>query len=304
MTVALTKGWSCRKDQRTFRPYYTAGVSLVTVADALLRGDIAPLADGARVALDRRFGGLPDMAHGGTVLALFDAIAARRGPRTIRGHYIRRVPLATDLTLTRSTRDGTTRLALVDAAGATLVDGAVTPSSDHAPAPASAVGTERYPLPVSSTCFVCGIENPLGLRAALEFDAAHVHAQWHPRQEFRTAAGTLAPVALTALLDEAAFWLGALATGESGMTTEIEVTLLRPVVYGTPIALVGDRERVTPRPNDARYLDTELTAHADDGTPVASGRITFVAVRGAARRLVKWLEATNPPEVIARVFPA
>jgi len=39
---------------------------------------------------------------------------------------------------------------------------------------------------------------------------------WQPRAPFRRADGSLAPAALTTLLDEAAFWLGALATGESG----------------------------------------------------------------------------------------
>jgi len=275
-------------------------VSLVTIGDALLRGDVTALPDGARVALDRRFGGLPDMAHGGTVLALFDAMAAQRGSRTIRGHYIRRVPLGTELTLARSTSDGATRVALVDAAGTTLVDGVVKPAS-HSAATGAARGGERHPLPVSSTCFVCGIDNELGLRARLAFDDRHVRGEWQPRDAFRAADGTLAPVALTALLDEAAFWLGALTTGESGMTTEIEVTLLQPVPFGTPITIAGDRGRVTPRADDGRYLTTELTAAAD-GTTVAAGRITFVTVRGAARRLATWLSPTNPQEVIERIF--
>lgn len=275
-------------------------VSLVTIGNELLRADVATLPAGARVALDRRFGGLPDMAHGGTVLALFDAVAGGRGPRTIRGHYIRRVPLATELTLARSTAGGTTRLTLADPAGTTLVDGAVTPAS-HGADTRAASGGERHPLPVSSTCFVCGIDNEFGLRATLEFDDRHVRGDWQPRDAFRAADGTLAPVALTALLDEAAFWLGALTTGESGMTTELEVTLLQPVAWGTPITIAGDRARVTPRADDGRYLTTELTATAD-GTTVAAGKITFVTVRGAARRLAPWLSPTNPKEVIERIF--
>jgi len=37
---------------------------------------------------------------------------------------------------------------------------------------------------------------------------------------------------------------------------------------------------------------------------VASAVITFVAVRGAARRLVHGMLAVNAPEVLRRVFPA
>jgi acyl-coenzyme A thioesterase PaaI-like protein len=276
-------------------------VVAVTVGETLLRGEVAALDDGAALALDRRLSGLPDMAHGGSVLALFDAVAGHAGARRIRGHYIRRVPLATDLTLRRSTSDAGSRLALVDAGGTTLVDGIVAAAAEPHDAAAPAPGAAA-PLPVSASCFVCGRDNAIGLRAALGFDELHVTGRWEPRAPYRTRAGTLAPVALTALLDETAFWLGALATGESGMTTEIDVTLLRPVPFGAAVTVAGDRRRVTPRAADPRYLDTESMAWGEDGAPAAIGRITFVIVRGATRRMVSWLAATSPPDVIDRVF--
>ena len=55
------------------------------------------------------------------------------------------------------------------------------------------------------------------------------------------ADGTLAPLALTTLLDEAAFWLGALATGEAGMTTELRVTLHDSAPADGPITVTGLR---------------------------------------------------------------
>jgi len=44
-------------------------------------------------------------------------------------------------------------------------------------------------------------------------------------------------------------------------------------------------------------------AHAD-GRVVATAQITFVAVRGAARRLVTGMLAMNDPACVQRVFPA
>jgi hypothetical protein len=82
--------------------------------------------DGATrvVTLDPRFQGLPDAAHGGTVLALFDSVASATGARTIAGVYRRRVPLAAPLQLTIDRAADTTRFTLSD--GATLlVDGVV-----------------------------------------------------------------------------------------------------------------------------------------------------------------------------------
>ena len=82
--------------------------------------------DGATrvVTLDARFQGLPGAAHGGTVLALFDAVASATGVRTIAGVYRRRVPLATPLELVVDRDRDATRLRLSD--GVTLlVDGVV-----------------------------------------------------------------------------------------------------------------------------------------------------------------------------------
>jgi hypothetical protein len=61
---------------------------------------------------------------------------------------------------------------------------------------------------------------------------------------------------------------------------------------------------VRPRAGDPRYWDTEVAAWDARGTRIASAAITFVAVRGAARKLVAGLLAMNPPEVLRRIFPA
>src|SRR5262249_14134691 len=152
----------------------------------------------------------------------------------------------------------------------------VVPAGLPHPRPTDDHDVEQYLLPVSRACFACGTDNALGLRAQLAFDAAAVRGTWRPREPFRQADGTLAPAALTTLLDEAAFWLGALATGESGMTTELRVALHRSVPFEAPVTVSGARAAVRPRDDDARYQDTEIVARAG-GEVVATARITFVA---------------------------
>lgn len=270
------------------------------VRDALLHGRLGRLDDGIAITMDRGFQGLPDMAHGGSVLALFDGAADLDGARRVRAHYLKRVPLATPLALRRIEVEGCARFDLLDATGTTLVDGEVSPMPPPGVSPVTTRPGE--PLPVSSSCFVCGTQNEIGLRAVMTFDADAVTGVWEPHEGFRTPDGGVAAVAVTALLDEVAFWLGALATGESGMTTVLDVTLLRAVRFGVPITIAGARRGVVVRADDPRFLDTEIVA-LDDGEVVASARITFVAVRGAARRLSAWLAQTNAPDVIWRVFP-
>jgi acyl-coenzyme A thioesterase PaaI-like protein len=158
-------------------------------------------------------------------------------------------------------------------------------------------------LPLSTTCFACGTENPLGLHAELEIGDDSIGGAWNPRDELRAEDGTLAGVAVTALLDEAAFWLGASASGEAGMTTDLRVRMHAAVAFGRRVVVAGARGNVRQRPDDPRYWDTEVAAWDEDGTLVATASITFVAVRGAARKLVAGLLAINPPEVLRRIFP-
>lgn len=265
-----------------------------------LRAALGGGGEARTLTLDRGFQGLPDTAHGGSVLAAFDAAAGRAGPRTLRGHYLKRVPLGTPLAL-RVARSG--RFTLLDG-DTTLVDGAVDDAERDAGVAGEAPPASAMPLPISRGCFACGTDNALGLAVRLRADDAAVGGAWTPRPGFRREDGSLAPVALVTLLDEAAFWLGVLATGESGMTTELRVTLYADVKADETLTVAGARAAVRARAEDARYWDTTIAARDAAGRLVASAAITFVAVRGAARRLATGMLAVNEVAVLRRVFPA
>lgn len=316
----------------------------MTITDAVLRGAVSRVGQHLTLTLDPAFQGLPETAHGGSVLAVFDALAAVEGARVVVGHYHRRVPLATPLRLDVTRTPARTSLRLLDADATLLVDGHIaagagtTDSGNQARGGVGGVAEKSvgptavegnahelerahglladfgatpptpprdgFALPVSRTCFACGVENELGLRVQLRADEHVVGGAWTPRPELAAGDGALAPVALTTLLDEAAFWLGALATGESGMTTELIVTLHRAAPAHGPVVVAGARAAVRQRADDGRYWDTRVEARDAGGALVASAAITFVAVRGAARRLATGLLAINPPELLRRVFPA
>ena len=276
----------------------------MTTIDSMLRRSLDDRSGDLILTLDPAFQGLPDTAHGGSVLAAFDLLARLEAPREVGGVYRKRVPVGTPLVLTRTLADTTHTFVLRDETGI-LVTGRVAPADDrdareegprHATAPA-------HPLPISRTCFACGVANELGLHAQLEFNDAEVRGTWKPRAPFRTADGTLTTAALTTLCDETAFWIGALATGESGMTTDLAVTLHQAAPFDVALTVTGSRAVARPQA-DPRYWDTEVVAQTEDRTLVASARITFVVVRGAARRLVRGMLAMNDPAVVARVFPA
>src|SRR5687767_13887683 len=133
--------------------------------DALLRAAIGGAADDLTLTLDPAFEGLPDTAHGGTLLAVFDHVAASSGPREVVGHSRRRVPLGVPLTLAVTRSEGAVACRVLDASAGLFVEGQVqpAPAADGGGAPAAV----DVPLPVSRTCFACGTDNPIGLRAQL-----------------------------------------------------------------------------------------------------------------------------------------
>ena len=259
------------------------------------------------LALPETFQGFPGMAHGGSVLAAFDALGRRRGaagPREIFGHYRRKVPLNTPLRIEVLDSEGGIDFRLSDETHR-LVEGRVRPGAVPARGPEiPGDPSGGFPLPISSSCFACGIKNFMGLQAALRFDDRRVWAEYVPREPFRTDDGRLSTAVLTTLLDEAAYWLGALDTGESGMTTELRVTLHRDAIgFGEPLIVIGERERVGQGADDPRYRTTEPAILTANGELLATGRITFVVIKGAAKRLVTGILAVNPPEVLRRIFP-
>jgi hypothetical protein len=75
--------------------------------DSLLRRALDDRSGDLVLTLDPTFQGLPDTAHGGSVLAALDALAGFGLPREVRGVYKKRVPLRIPLAVTRGRVDAT-----------------------------------------------------------------------------------------------------------------------------------------------------------------------------------------------------
>src|SRR5204862_6223111 len=123
VTVARRRELSARMgDTRDYR---------MTTIDSVLRRSLDDRSGALILTLDPAFQGLPETAHGGSVLAAFDALAGLTGPRHVGGVYRRRVPLGVPLALTRARTDATHTFVLRDATR-TLVDGRVASAVDGA----------------------------------------------------------------------------------------------------------------------------------------------------------------------------
>src|SRR2546427_6111654 len=113
----------------------------MTTIDSVLRRSLDDRSGDLILTLDPAFQGLPDTAHGGSVLAAFDTVAGLSMPRAVSGVYRKRVPLATPLRLAVGRDNGAHTFVLRDSADV-LADGRVAPlapDARHAPC-ASAAG--------------------------------------------------------------------------------------------------------------------------------------------------------------------
>lgn len=285
---------------------------MTTIEDLLGQGASLEGPGGGWLTLAPVFQGFPETAHGGSVLAAFDQFARAEmsptTPRTITAWIQKPVPLETGLPLTIEASDSGIALTLAHH-GRILAKGTVKPQSSPE-ADGSRwkgwSGSERtgWVLPATTGCLACGTENPVGLHLRLSFDEEAVWSDCHPPQTFRAPSGHLVAALFPILLDEIGWWLGALASGEAGVTTEVRVTLDRPAhPFGENLLVLGRRDEVAAVDRKKRFWRSEAAVFTMGGDRLAWGEITFAASRAYSARLIPKMLATNAPESLRRVFP-
>ena len=252
----------------------------------------------------------PGIVHGGGLVALLDGAARSLGgdarPRRLEGRLTSSVPLETALDLEAHADGGAVTVSIVER-GQPITSAAITAGAIE-PAPADPGGRldarEGWPLPFSDQCLACGARNPLGLQLGLRFDHDGVWARFVPRAPWRGPGGRLDPALPAVLLDEMAWWLGALVTKEGGLTNRIDLTLIRPdAVVSGPLVAVGRFEAVTPVDRRRTFWRTHSALVAADGAVLATAAIVFRAGADYSTRQMAFFRSRTAPEIFARMFP-
>lgn len=251
----------------------------------------------------------PGIVHGGGLVALLDAAAARgriEGPRHVEGRLTSSVPIATPLALEGHADGGAATVTILDGAqpltSATVTTGTL---EERAVEPGwRADGREGWPMPLSDQCLACGAHNPLGLQLGLRFDGDGVWARFVPRDPWRGAGDRLTAALPAVVLDEVAWWLGALVAKEGGLTNRIALTLLRPDAAATgPVTAVGHFSDVTPVDRRRTFWRTRSALLASDGALLATASIVFRAGADYSERQMAFFRSRTAPEIFDRMFP-
>lgn len=146
--------------------------------------------------------------------------------------------------------------------------------------------------PNSQMCFVCGMENSIGLKLFFYEDRdGRVTATFTPRDEHQGYPGVLHGGIAAAVLDEV---LGRVVIGRGVwlMTARMELRYKRMIPLGQPLTVVGRVLRET-----RRLLEAEGELLLADGSVAATATATYLPMPG--ERLQDMEEAIG----YWRVFP-
>jgi len=130
-------------------------------------------------------------------------------------------------------------------------------------------------LQKNERCFVCGDENPYGLKVKVIYDGKKsVFADFIADGRYGGWSNYLHGGILSMIFDELLGWLS-VYLGYDAVTARLEVRYREPVPLGSRIRFSGTLEKQT-----KRLLDIKTTAQLEDGSVVAegSGRMMIIKV--------------------------
>lgn len=132
--------------------------------------------------------------------------------------------------------------------------------------------TQRQPN--SRMCFVCGMQNPIGLKIIFESDGERVWAHFTPQEEHQGYPGVLHGGITFALLDEV-IGRAAMELGDTPwmMTAKAEMRFRKPVPIGQELALMGKLTRVR-----SRTVEGVGELRLEDGSVAVDAKAVYIKV--------------------------
>jgi len=120
-------------------------------------------------------------------------------------------------------------------------------------------------LPWTKSCFVCGQDNPRGLRLKSRVENGKVMLDYTPRESDLGWKSLVHGGLAATLLDEVMTWTAIIATRNPCVAAEITVRFKRPIAVGRPI-----RAEAQPVEVKSRMVLASSTLTDDQGRVVAS----------------------------------
>jgi uncharacterized protein (TIGR00369 family) len=118
-------------------------------------------------------------------------------------------------------------------------------------------------------CFVCGQENPIGLKLHFTQDGQTVRTEFTPDKLYQGWAGLVHGGIISSVLDEAMSY-AALFSGVNTVTARMQTRFKRPAQIGEPLIITAHLTKKT-----RRLAEAKAEVLLKDGTPIADGTATM-----------------------------
>jgi hypothetical protein len=280
----------------------------------------------ARITTPAEFQGPRGITHGGAVTALLVRLASLHGPDGARRDPSA-TPLRADVALRGELRvatpvrgvaedagGGDTRVRIERPGGRPIAEATVSAARPDDIAalrePVDLEETARLDdargdeVPGTAMCLACGSENPRGLRLRLRADATHVWRRVRPPATYRTAGGRVFHAFASVLLDEIGWWLGALRSGDCGLTTALSLAWEPALPEDSPFIVLGDRRETLAAPGGrGRFWTSRAALVGASGRRVAAASVLFAASPAYRKVILEDLSWTGDTERLSRLFP-
>jgi hypothetical protein len=278
-----------------------------TIARAFEQALHLPGAGAGRLEAPRLLQSWPGIVHGGCLVALVDAAAARLGwppgPRRLEGRLTASVPTESALAIEADHAQGGAGLTIWQDRHV-LTSGSVGALDSEPPRAPWWGGASGFTLPMSEDCLACGARNPIGLQVALTFDDEGVWARVEPRRPWRLPDDRLHPALVPVLLDEVAWWLGALVMKEGGLTNRLAISILEPDLPADGAVVAAGRfDRVARVDRKGTFWRSELALGTLAGKVLATASIIFRGGPEYSERQIPYFRSRAPVDVFRRMFP-
>ena len=146
-------------------------------------------------------------------------------------------------------------------------------------------------LPHTKSCFVCGLNNPLGLKLDFETDGQIVRARFVPRPENVGFRETIHGGLISTVLDEAMVWAVGVRTKRFAYCAELTVRFLQPARPHEELMVVA--ELVDNRRNKLFQAKAELQNPRGAVHATATGKYLPVKEEHLAEMLSDFAENTE-----------
>ncbi len=132
----------------------------------------------------------------------------------------------------------------------------------------------RIKIPESNSCFVCGRENPIGLKlTSYKEEDGTITSRFSIGKEYTGWKNIVHGGIISTILDEVMVWAPWALTGDYYFTGEMTVRFIKPLTAGKEVTATARTEN-----SRRRVVETSAELKDDEGTVYATAKGKYISI--------------------------